>query len=162
MILYLLAGYTYGGYMEKNLLKNIYKLMILMRSDIYNKDNNKICEQILAVLNFRENNESLLCRLNKIINLERYINLFESGNEGCVNLEEKEIKILTLGIRKIDDCLKIKNYKFAYDMIDALHIFPEILANREKINMKHYWNVYFEVLIKKYNDKDLNDLKKLF
>lgn len=162
MILYLLAGYTYGGYMEKNLLKNIYKLMILMRSDIYNKDNNKICEQILAVLNFRENNESLLCRLNKIINLERYINFFESGNEGCVNLEEKEIKILTLGIRKIDDCLKIKNYKFAYDMIDALHIFPEILANREKINMKHYWNVYFEVLIKKYNDKDLNDLKKLF
>ncbi len=148
--------------MEKNLLKNIYKLMILMRSDIYNKDNNKICEQILAVLNFRENNESLLCRLNKIINLERYINFFESGNEGCVNLEEKEIKILTLGIRKIDDCLKIKNYKFAYDMIDALHIFPEILANREKINMKHYWNVYFEVLIKKYNDKDLNDLKKLF
>ena len=136
--------------------------MILMRSDIYNKDNNKICEQILAVLNFRENNESLLCRLNKIINLERYINFFESGNEGCVNLEEKEIKILTLGIRKIDDCLKIKNYKFAYDMIDALHIFPEILANREKINMKHYWNVYFEVLIKKYNDKDLNDLKKLF
>lgn len=132
MILYLLAGYTYGGYMEKNLLKNIYKLMILMRSDIYNKDNNKICEQILAVLNFRENNESLLCRLNKIINLERYINFFESGNEGCVNLEEKEIKILTLGIRKIDDCLKIKNYKFAYDMIDALHIFPEILANREK------------------------------
>lgn len=162
MILYLLAGYTYGGYMEKNLLKNIYKLMILMRSDIYNKDNNKICEQILAVLNFRENDESLLCRLNKIINLERYINFFESGNEGCVNLEEKEIKILTLGIRKIDDCLKIKNYKFAYDMIDALHIFPEILANREKINMKHYWNVYFEVLIKKYNDKDLNDLKKLF
>ena len=148
--------------MEKNLLKNIYKLMILMRSDIYNKDNNKICEQILAVLNFRENNESLLCRLNKIINLERYINFFESGNEGCVNLEEKEIKILTLGIRKIDDCLKIKNYKFDYDMIDALHIFPEILANREKINMKHYWNVYFEVLIKKYNDKDLNDLKKLF
>ncbi len=148
--------------MEKNLLKNIYKLMILMRSDIYNKDNNKICEQILAVLNFRENDESLLCRLNKIINLERYINFFESGNEGCVNLEEKEIKILTLGIRKIDDCLKIKNYKFAYDMIDALHIFPEILANREKINMKHYWNVYFEVLIKKYNDKDLNDLKKLF
>lgn len=148
--------------MEKNLLKNIYKLMVLMRSDIYNKNNNKICEQILAVLNFRENNDSLLCKLNKIINLERYINFFESSYEGCVNLEEKEIKILTLGIRKIDDCLRIKNYKFAYDMIDALHIFPEMLANSEKINMKHYWNVYFEVLIKKYNDKDLNDLKKLF
>lgn len=147
--------------MEKYLLINIYKLMILMRNDIYNKDNLPICELILNVLKIKEGNESMLCNMNKIIDLTIYLNFFEFGNSNNVHVKERVINILILGIEKIFCNLQTKNYDFAYDMIDALHILPEMLSDGKKINLKHYWKTYFSKLSRKYEDEELNVLKKI-
>ena len=148
--------------MEKNLLRNIYKLMILMRNDVYNLNNQRICECILQTLCCKENNKVLLCKLCKIININMYLNFLDYENSECVAIKKTELNILIAVIKKIQNCLKSKQYDFAYDLIDALHIFPEILSDNKKIILKDYWNIYFSDVEKKYNKEDVKMIKKYF
>lgn len=136
--------------------------MILMRNDIRNNNNKLICELLLHIFNFKEKNEVMLCKLNKIINLNNYLSFFAFGSSECIPVKKNIIKILIVGISKVIDCLHMQKYDCAYDMIDALHILPEILADNKKVNLRNYWNVYFSKLSKKYGKKELRSIKKCF
>ena len=94
--------------------------------------------------------------------VKEHINFFSSESEEYIKIRSKRVEILIRCINLILYGFQSEDNKFAYDMVDALHEFPEILSENSKINMHHYWNIYFKPLTKKYQCKDIKDLKKLF
>lgn len=148
--------------MDKYLLQNFYKLMVLMRSDIKNSKNLIICELILNAINSQIPNETLLFKLSEIFNLDDYQNFFsfDSGDNICI--KNNELKIITVGVEEVLNCLQLNKYDFAYDLIDALHILPEVLSNNGNIELYDYWKTYFENLTKKYGISKFKMIKKCF
>ncbi len=148
--------------MEKNLLKNIYKLMILMRKNIYNQNNQLICEMILQIIDCKGSNKEMLSKLNKILDTKEYLNFFDFGNSEYVTVNRTELNILIIVLGKVKNSLNSKRYDLAYDLLDGLHILPEIMADNKEIDLNSYWKVYFKNTLKKYDDKDIELIRKCF
>lgn len=149
--------------LDKYLLINIHKLLIMIRGDINNEENPLLCKLILNALQYNQNNSSFIYELQKSSKVvKERINFFLLESEEYIEIRSKSVEILIRCINLILYGLQLEDNKFAYDLADAIHGFPEMLTKDSKINMHQYWNIYFKSLTKKYQYKDIKDLKKLF
>lgn len=149
--------------LDKYLLINIYKLLIMIRADIDNEENPLLCKLILNALQYNQSNSSFIYELQKSSEpVKERINFFSLESGEYIKIPSKSVEILIRCINLILYGFQSEDNKFAYDMVDALHEFPEMLSENSKINMHQYWNIYFKPLTKKYQCKDIKELKKLF
>jgi len=69
--------------------------------------------------------------------------------------------ILGYALTRVIKLLEKSEYDEAYDLIDSVHILPEIIYNLSKRKLKDYWEDYIVVYHNKWNNKYFDDKKDI-
>lgn len=134
-----------------NFLENMHRILVYVRSDIYNNENTELVKILGLCINDNMSNEEMV----KII-IDMYPVLMQQlilqNDEICrLSAEAKDYVLCVLQI--ISNALEEKDYELAYDMVDVLHVFPHVVISNEKRQIKSYWKVYVKPIIKRVKIK---------
>lgn len=144
--------------MSNNLLFNIQRILVFVRFDIKNPVNIQFIDAIIACLNTNIENEGLV---NLIVNIEKKLKeqlVLERDIE--IEYQDNSIKFMLQILEIIRGALKEKNYIMAYDMVDMLHIFPEIIITNQKKGIRSYWKRCVNPILKKWKVSEISDIKR--
>lgn len=118
---------------------NIYikKVTDLYKNGVEEIDDNRL-RKLMISLNICDDKWSVLCYEN------RY-----SQESGLLKDKEK-IEFLIANMNELENLLIQKKYDQAFDLADALHMYPEIVANNLKKFPKSYWKLIYNPYKKKW------------
>ena len=147
--------------MNSLILEKLKRIMVLIRFDIYNKDNIKIVKALLLYFgqcnDIKKFDESIQKINVKIANQIQHKNDdFIIEKDINYNIEKFIVNMLKL----LCNMLANGMYNKAYDITDMLQGLPDYLYLIKKRNFKKYWKIYVEPYILKYNAYELENLKK--
>lgn len=152
--------------MEKEILENIHRLLVKIRYNIYDETNIVLLDIIGETLNNNYSNKEMINLLRQRLNNWSYLlKLQETFNSDNVNseLSDNELdlfrKVLNYSISKAKFYLVEQKYDIAYDIIDAIHIFPEIIVRSNKRTLKKFWKLYIEPVYLKWNKAIFDEIK---
>ena len=145
--------------MDSNMLINLYRIFVNLRTNINNPKNVEIIEVIADCINEKKDNEKLL---NLLCSKYDYINQLLYGNGYIVidnnNISEFIISMLTLTKISIIE----ENYELSYDAIDLIHFLPELMINYDQKQLKKYWNRNVRHFSKKWKIEIFKRSKQYF
>ena len=145
--------------MCKNFLENMYKIFVLIRFDIKNKNNVELLELLSTGINKDTDNAEMMDSVLEIIPEFKQQLVLQNGEPFGLNGGVKEFMLSALHIARKG--LEEKEYELAYDVIDMLHVFPRIVMTDDVRQVKEYWKVYVNPVIEKRNlKKILSKVKK--
>lgn len=129
---------------------NIERIMVFLRFNIKDKTNIDILTIIKSFANAEITEEKFYTAIfdirekwkNQLINSETNNKMIHDAEE-CLFL----IKFISYAIQSIEE----SNFFKAYDIIDMLHAFPEVVLNGEDDSKKNFERVYLLTIIKKWN-----------
>ena len=143
-------------------LLNLERIFIYIRSDLKRSENRQI---IILVLNVIENlqcsNEELCLCMNS------YMELYNTTMTSDVHNEELSERFVFRQFLKetlyyllilIDN----KEYEKIYDVIDILHVVPNVVSVNKKTSKKDFYKIYIKKFSKKWNDKFFLRMKHYF
>lgn len=153
----------------KHDLYDMAKAFTHIRYDIKEKSNQEILYSIISVLNKGyENSEDNQIRralqMLKGLDSERWYYVYHD-NVYTHHYLLKEEKIYRLFVKLCEETLiflEQKNYERAYDLIDAYHCLPEIIADNNLSIPKKYWKTFIKSYRKKWDIDFLQAEQKLF
>lgn len=155
--------------MEKEILVNIHRLLIKMRYNIYDETNIVLLDIIEETLNNNYSNQEMIKLLRQRLNdWPDLIKLQETiiSNKLKSELSDNEIdlflNVMNYSISKAKFYLVEQKYDIAYDIIDAIHVFPEIVVKSNKRTLKKFWKLYIEPVNLKWNMTLFDEIKKYF
>ena len=156
--------------MDKNLLINIQRIAVLLRYDIKCVDNKELLDIMIYTLNKMNSNIQMVERVRSVEHFRIYIKEFGKDilidEKSDVELSEDEEKIfrsvMSYSLLEMKRLLAQEFYDEAYDLIDAIHAFPELFTNRSKKNLKKYWKIYIRPFQKKWRNTCFDQVKYLF
>lgn len=150
------------------MLDGIQKLLIVLRYDIYSLDsyiivsilrnivkNNRIDEEQIIILNATD----ILNKLNISISLKS-----QKGEKLPSLLDEDEDKFsrfILYALQEVEKSLDNSMHHMAYDIVDAIHVFPEIFISSPPRNFKEYWNIYIKPVQKKWINGLFEEVKDI-
>lgn len=129
---------------------NIERIMVFLRFNIKDKTNIDILSIIKSFTNAEITEEKFYTEIidirtkwkNQLIKSEINNKMIQDAEE-CLFL----IKFISYAIQSIEE----NNFCKAYDIIDMLHAFPEVVLNGEDDSKKNFEKVYLLAIIKKWN-----------
>ena len=128
--------------MEKDFLLNIHTLFVAIRYDIENPVNIKVLRTIKDNLEMGGLNGPFIKDMNTLYNLENSTWLSELiGRKTHINekFEQNFKRIFNRILEKTIHMLEEKDFRPAYDVIDAFHWLPEAMAKEVKINFADFF-----------------------
>lgn len=139
--------------MDKSLMINIHRILVFIRFDIRNPINIKLLESIVECIREKSGNGKLLEILSDEQHIIKQLLLEESElYENRNNIDE----FLLIILEDILNMLNSGDYDIAYEMVDLIHILPELIISNNKKDLRVYWKLN----IKQYSKKKKNDLAK--
>ena len=160
--------------MEKPFLLNLHRLFVYIRSDIERVENKAILETAITTLENDSNNDFLVDSFKKLHLYESNINhtvediaicdIIQTNNidNGIVYSKEKLKEMLLYAMEKLLYLLHKKAYEEAYDLTDAIHVLPELIAQEICENNDSFWEVYIEPIRHKWNIDYFDDYRDYF
>jgi hypothetical protein len=85
--------------------------------------------------------------------------IIKDGEECEVSEELKKFFVIILN--HIMEQLKEENYDMVYDLVDMLHVFPDVIIEDKRKGKKDYWKLFVKPIIKKWDISKEYNLKKL-
>ena len=143
--------------MDKNLLYNIYIVLIKLRADIQNTCNMTLATVAFDAVKNKIDNAGFYNSIMAVVDANETA-AYKCENGEMANISKSEFKIITTLLRLICRELEGKNYTYAYDLCDVLHVLPESLSCGKNINIRRYIKTYIKPLCEKYDDSELRDL----
>lgn len=115
---------------DKNNIYILKKVTDLYKNGVEEIDDNRL-RKLMISLNICDDKWSVLCYEN------RY-----SQESGLLKDKEK-MEFLIINMNELENLLIQKKYDQAFDLADALHMYPEIVANNLKKFPKSYWKLIY-------------------
>lgn len=155
--------------MDHNMLINFHKVIVIIRYNIHNPENITLINDLKFILKNNYSNEEMINIINKRNLLVNENIQFKKGEvfhieKDYLNNEESEIakEFLIYAFNKIEYFINQNMFEMAYDIVDVIHVFPELFIDYNKIKLKKYWKIYIKPFQKKWKDKMFNEVKFLF
>ncbi len=156
--------------MDKAMLINIHRILVIMRVNVSEKYIVKLGNELLTVLKNNLNANELCAKIKQE---KFYVTICERfGNDFliCSNCKEQlsddrtsQLKnMLCLALSDVIDLLNYNKYELAYAIIDAFHVLPELFLKSDYLNLEEYWNVYLKPIMSIWNTENSMTLKHLF
>ena len=142
--------------LKKSFLINLYKAFVFIRSDIQRFENKKI---IGALINIFSNSTDYDVYI-KALPIDFSIVSCEIDVEVYMPESFREIFLYTL--KKLNNLLNNMLYEEAYDLVDAVHGLPELIALQRTQNLEDFWDIYIEPIQCKWNIEYLQEFKAVF
>lgn len=146
--------------MDNNALINIHMLLINIRFKITDTFNVKIIENIIRCLNCTLNNVEFVKLITEVDSKLLQQLVMEDGDKIKIFNSYKVFMVDMLEIT-IDELYK-NNYDLAYDIIDMLHVLPEIMLSEDRRAIRRYYKFYVKPIVKKWNFCKISHLKRYF
>lgn len=143
--------------MCKNYFENMYRILVLIRSNIRDKKNIEVLEVLITSVEKEWKNTEVIGVISEIMpDLKRQLLL---QNDKCYKLtdEAKEYLLRTLHIAQKG--LIESRYDVAYDVVDMLHVFPHVIIANDRQQTEDYWKIYVTPVIRARNISE-NELTK--
>lgn len=145
-------------------LYDLSAVLVNIRSDVEYKLNVQILDKIIQMLSTDEyttEENQVRKAIAEVQNLDREKWYFVYHNNLYVNhslLKKEEIYSLLLTICKsLKTALENQQYDKAYDLADAVHCLPDIIADNGFSVPKAYWKIYIGTYRKKWDKDFLKD-----
>lgn len=145
------------SYMADPLLGNFTKAAVYLRSNIENPEN----LQVVAILTeaFRHNiSNNEMCDKLKALNVPYVYALEYDTGEALSEEDEVKCGFILKSLLYLQELLTEKQFEKAYDIVDILHVFPDVRLN-EKKSSKAFWKCFVCPFEKKYHDRFFEELK---
>lgn len=146
--------------MNENMLNNIQRIMVFLRSDIKNKKNIDIIYILIQAFDGLINNKEMCDEIIKIIP-DWKTQLIYEGYEYCF-VQKEIIDFVKIAIQIMVDSLRSNKFDIAYDIADILHVLPDVVIQKQKKGLKKYWKTYVERFNNKWKSDDLAKFRKYF
>lgn len=146
--------------MCNNFWENVYRVLVFIRNDIYNNNNSGLIKMLIDCIGDESLNSEMATVLINNSLMERNQLILQDGEAYKVKKEAKEfvLRVLCMIHKELDE----KKYDCAYDMVDMLHVFPQVIIANDKRQIRQYWKIYVKPIMKKRNIKrtDLRPFKE--
>lgn len=137
--------------MCKNFFENMHRLLVFIRSDIYNHKNIVLTKILIDCIEKELTNRELI---------EMVINTFPQLKEQLVlqddevyKMEQKAKDFVLKALYILTMELENGRYDSAYDTADMLHIFPHIIISNSRRQINNYWKIYVNPIREKCHIK---------
>ena len=150
--------------MDKNVLINMHRILVYIRSDIKYVFNESILDLLIAAVKMDEPNIEFVRNINKLVaekskiksfftkkNIVKFSELVD-GNSTENRLNSSINEILVYAFNKAKELLANKQYEIAYDLVDAIHVLPETYSESKVEQLDNYWKVYIAPFRDKWGD----------
>ncbi len=133
-------------------LENVFRILVYIRADIYNLRNIGLIRSLTTVIDEELTNSELIKLIEPVVPELRQQLIVQDG-ELCIIREEDKAFLMKV-LNKMCEALEVKNYDVAHDLVDMLHVFPEVIVANDKKRTKEYWKIYVKPLIRRgvYNE----------
>lgn len=146
--------------MDENMLTNLQRVMVFLRSDIKSKKNIDILCILIQAFDGLINNKEMYDEIIKIIP-DWKTQLIYERYEYCF-VQKEIIDFVKIAIQIMVNNLRANKFDIAYDIADILHVLPDVIIQKEKKGLKKYWKTYVERFNNKWKCEDLTKFKKYF
>lgn len=145
--------------MCNNFFENMHRILVYIRSNIHNNENMELVRILSLCISDDMSNEEMVRIIIDIYPVLTQQLILQNDEIYRLSAEAKDYVLCVLQI--ISNALEEKDYELAYDMVDALHVFPHVVIANEKRQIKSYWKIYVIPIIKrvKINGYDLKLFK---
>ena len=149
--------------MNKELLQNFHRILVLVRLDIRCTTNVSIFQLLLERLRGERENELMY---KEIISVD--------GKYGAVLLQEEcafQEKIQNTErfcpmfermLEEVIDAIGKQEYEYAYDMVDVFEVLPNIILEESTKSLKQYWKIYIKPFEKKWKKNIFSEFEGIF
>ena len=137
--------------MCKNFFENMHRILVLIRSDMQEENNTELLEFLITSIDKGWKNTEMLESVSKILPDIKQQLVLEDDEVYEINNKAKEYMLHVLRITW--NALKEGNYELAYDLVDMLHVFPHLVISNDKKQIKDYWKIYVNPVVKRRNIK---------
>ena len=137
--------------MCNNFLENMHRILVYVRSDIYNNENIELVRILSLCISENMSNDDMVNQITNISPVLKQQLILQDDEIYQLNTEAKDYVLNSLQI--ILNELKEKDYDLAYEMVDALHVFPHVVITNDKRQIKSYWKVFVKPIIKRIRNK---------
>lgn len=145
-------------YMSAPLLGNFIKAAVYLRSDIENPENLQVVSVLIKA--FRHNiSNNEMCDKLKALNVPYGYALEYDTGEALSEEDEVKCGFILKSLLYLQELLTEKQFEKAYDIVDILHVFPDVRLN-DKSSSKAFRKLFIRRYEKKYHDKFFDEMKK--
>ncbi len=137
--------------MCNNFFENMHRILVYVRSDIYNNKNRELVRILSLCISENMQNDEMVRRIIDIYPFLKQQLIIQNDEMYRLNVDAEDYVLCALQI--IGNALEEKDYSLAYDMVDALHVFPHVIIANEKKRIKNYWKVFVKPIIKRVKIK---------
>ena len=90
----------------------------------------------------------LLCDVeNSTLNLKNHVaNAIKCESNVVISVDCKARQLIIFVMSKLINMLHENNFEQAFDLIDAFHVLPELIAREISINYNEYYDIYIKPL----------------
>ena len=135
--------------MNRCILENLKRIMILLRSDIQNRRGKELvhlCHQ--AFQNQMSNGEMCKKMIEMMPAWQDWLNCGETPDWF---VQEDVAAFINMALEVMEETLHAGEFEMAYDLADLLHVVPDVIAKNDKASMKRYWKVFVVKFHQKWN-----------
>jgi len=145
--------------MDKNFFINMHRAFVIIRSNIAHSANEEVLCLIKNNLESGEKNSKFLVDLSKSPIVSKYyiddldcdlIDIFLNDVSLSIDIDQTHMKVFDYILTKAIHKLQKQELDQVYDLIDAFHVFPELVANDIDIDYSDYFDTYVKPLNAKY------------
>lgn len=140
----------------QNELYDLSFILVLIRSDITNPNNVIVLDLIISLLKDEskliENNQ-LRKTLYPLTQLSEKWEFVKHENYYVRTLIFKDLTVQKEVLKNLTDLkllLQSEKFEQAYDLVDALHDLPTMIADNKGVIPKNYWKLYIQPYCKKW------------
>jgi len=149
--------------MDRVFLINIHRIFVIIRSNINNNENIKLLS--LVKNNFDRGGLNATF-LNDIYSLQLMLKnpiLDYLSNEisTSIDFDQRFNRIFIFVLTKTIQLLQENATEQAYDLIDAFHVLPELVADEIKVDYADFYNIYVKPLSSRWGTSFTGELYNL-
>ena len=104
-------------------LENMYRSLVLVRSDVQNSKNIEIMKMLISSL--------------------------EKEMSAC-EVKKQSMDFAKTALYMVQTKLEEGEYELAYDLVDMLHAFPQVLMAKDEKQEAEYWEIYVRPVMEKW------------
>jgi len=137
-------------------LINIHQIFVMLRSEITHASNVEALCLIRDNLRAKGLNDELLNGVQKSSQAlkDHIYDILEDGEASGVDIEHRDEETLSIIFEAIINLLQEGSFEQAHDLVDAFHVFPELIAiYKGKIDHADYFNIYINPLKAKWGEE---------
>lgn len=146
--------------MDSNFLLNVQRIMVFMRFNISSPQNTELVDILTNCMNSNCDNCLLVDLISNRQGELREQLLLEEGEGYGTNNNIKSFLLQMLEF--ISEGVDTQNYDMAYDIVDMLHVLPDVIIANDRKQLKQYWKIYVKPVLKRRKRERVYEIKKTY